>query len=262
MLATQAFPECHTGEEIAKELKRIVNSYSAREKVSAVVHDQAANMELCHRILSQEEGWESIFCSAHCLQLCLKERLSITAIDRLLGAAQKLVGHFHHSVVATEVLKKRQDQMGDTQKKIVQDVATRWNSSLHMLECLLVTRWPITAVLSDEAVTKRSDHYLDRKTEQWELAEEMVKVLQPFAVATIYFSYEENVSLSCVLPVLYGLQEGLKEEKNDHAVVAKFKEVVKKQIQTRWALQHLDVTSSLLLASAVDPWVQTIEISV
>ena len=93
-----------------------------------------------------------------------------------------------------------------------------------MLERLLEARWPITAVLSDEAATKRSDRYLDLKTEQWELPEEMVKVLQPFAVATTFFSYEENVSLSCVLPVLHGLQEGLKEKKNDNAVVAKFKE--------------------------------------
>lgn len=56
-----------------------------------------------------------------------------------------------------------------------------------------------------------------------------------------------------MLPILHGLQEGLKEKKNEHAVVAKFKEAVKKQIQTRWALHHLDETSSLVLASAVDP---------
>lgn len=101
-------------------------------------------------------------------------------------------------------------------------------------------------------MTKRPNRYLDLKTEQWELAEEMVEVLQPFAVATTFFSYE-NVSLSCVLPVLHGLQDGLKEKKNDHAVVAKFKEAVKKQIQTGWALHHLDETSSLVLASVVDP---------
>ena len=160
VLATQVFPKYHTGEAIAKELKCIVSSYSAREKVSAVVHDQAANMELCHRILSEQEGWESIF-SAHFLQLCLKEGLSIGTIDRLLGAAWKLVGHFHHSLVASEALKKRQERMGNPQKKLVQDVATRWNSSLHMLESLHEARWPITAVLSDEAATKRSDRYLD-----------------------------------------------------------------------------------------------------
>ena len=95
VLATQVFPKHHTGEAIAKDLKCIVSNYSARKKVSAVVHDQAANMELYHRILSEQEGWESILCSAHCLQLCLKEGLSIATIDRLLGAARKLVGHFH-----------------------------------------------------------------------------------------------------------------------------------------------------------------------
>ena len=83
-----------------------------------------------------------------CLQLYLKKGLSIATIDRLLGAVRNLVGHFHHSVVASEALKKWQEQMGNPQKKLVQDVATRWNSSLDMLESLLAARWPITAVLS------------------------------------------------------------------------------------------------------------------
>ena len=116
MLATQAFPEHHTGEAIAKELKCIVSSYSAGEKVFAVVHEQAANMELCYRILSEQEGWERIFCSAHCLQLCLKEGLSIATIDSLCGSARKLVGYFHHSVVAPQALKKWQKQMGSPEE--------------------------------------------------------------------------------------------------------------------------------------------------
>ena len=57
-----------------------------------------------------------------------------------------------------------------------------------------------------------------------------------------------------MLPVLHGLQEGLKEKKNDHAVVAKFKEVVQEQIRKRWTLSDLDESSSLVLASALDPW--------
>ena len=46
------------------------------------------------------------------------------------------------------------------------------------------------------SVTKRSDHSLDLRSEQWALAEELVKVLRPFEVATTFFSYEENFSLS------------------------------------------------------------------
>ena len=110
--------------------------------MSTIVHDQAANMELCLRILHDEKGWESICCNAHCLQLCLKVALSRVAIERLIGAASKLIQH----------------------------CATRWNSTFHMLERLIEMRWPVSAVLSDEQVTKRSDRYLDLKSEQWVLA--------------------------------------------------------------------------------------------
>ena len=74
-----------------------------------------------------------------------------------------------------------------------------------MLDRLIKLRWPVTAVLSDDSVTKRSDHYLDLKTEQWNIASELVKVLEPFDIATTFFSYEESEEsplLSCVLPIL------------------------------------------------------------
>ena len=40
------------------------------------------------------------------------------------------------------------------------------------------------------------------KNDQWNLAEELVKALHPIEVATTFLSYEENVSISYVLPVL------------------------------------------------------------
>ena len=73
-------------------LIEVAENLALSRKVSTVVHDEAANLELC---------------SAHCLQLCLKAGLTGNAIDRLIGAACKLVGHINHSVVASEQLKKR-----------------------------------------------------------------------------------------------------------------------------------------------------------
>ena len=118
MLATRAFPERHTGVEISQKLKKITTEFGISEKVIAIVHDQAANMELCCTLLMEEQGWESQKCSTHCLQLCINGGLQIPAIARLLGACRKLVGHFHYSVVATEALKRRCTQMEVTQKKL------------------------------------------------------------------------------------------------------------------------------------------------
>ena len=86
--------------------------------------------------------------------------------------------------------------MNITGKKLINSCPTRWNSTYEMLDRILKLWWPITAVLSDETVKKRSDRYLELRTEQLKLTEDTVDVLEPFAIATTFFSYEENVSIS------------------------------------------------------------------
>ena len=90
----------------------------------------------------------------------------LNSIDRLLGASQKRVSHFRHSVVASEALRTKQQQMDVNGRKLVKACVTCWNSSYKMLDRLLKLRWAVTAVLSDEEVTKRSDRCIDLKSEQ------------------------------------------------------------------------------------------------
>ena len=197
-------------------------------------------------ILEAERSWESLSCSAHSLQLCLKAGFDIPAISRLLACARKLVGHFHHSVVATEALKWKQSEMNVVGKKLVRDCVTQWNSSYFMLDRLVKLRWPVTAVLSDETDT-RSDQFLDLKTEQWNISAQLLKVLEPFDIATTSFSYEENPSLSCVLPVLHGLMEKLSSSSDDLTEVCQFKQKVKAEITQRWSFDSLDGDNILVL---------------
>ena len=68
-----------------------------------------------------------------------------------------------------------------------------------------------------------------------ELAEELVKILEPFNIATTFLSYEENVSASSILPVLYGLLDHLKapasDDEADSMAICQFKEAVSSQIK-------------------------------
>ena len=65
-----------------------------------------------------------------------------------------------------------------TGKNLMNSCVTCWNSAYEMLHHLVKLWWPVTAVLSDSQVTKSSDRYLDLKSEQWELAEELIEVLE------------------------------------------------------------------------------------
>lgn len=110
----------------------------------------------------------------------------------------------------------------------------------------------MTAVLSCDEVTKRSDRALDVKSEQWTLAEELVKVLQPFEVTTTFLSYEANASLSCLLPVIRGLLESLQKQAEDIPSVRQFKQKVATEIKLRWELDSLDTSSAPVLTPVVD----------
>ena len=56
-------------------------------------------------------------CSAHILQLCIADGFKNNmSIDRALGAARKLVGHFHHSALkfSCDVITRSRLQLTDT----------------------------------------------------------------------------------------------------------------------------------------------------
>ena len=83
-----------------------MDNWGISEKISVIVHDQASNMESSSDILERKRGLQGMKCSGHCLQLRVNAGLFINAIERLTGAASKLVGYFKHSVVASKELKK------------------------------------------------------------------------------------------------------------------------------------------------------------
>ena len=69
--------------------------------------------------------------------------------------------------------------------------------------------------MSDESVTKRQYRYLDLSPENWVVLEDLVAVLEPLEVATVFLSKENNASLSSVFPVVYGIVNKLEITESD-----------------------------------------------
>ncbi|KAK0134197.1 Zinc finger BED domain-containing protein 1 [Merluccius polli] len=130
VLQTCAMEERHTAANLAEHLRTSTSKWGLEGKVIACVHDNAANMVLANETILD---WESVPCFAHTLQLAVHDGLKANAMTRLTGACSRLVGHFHHSTVATNALKKKQAQLfpdGENHHKLIQSCKTRWNWSL------------------------------------------------------------------------------------------------------------------------------------
>ena len=248
VLLTREMPERHTGVHISERLMKATVEWKISEKVVAVVRDNAANMVLASQLL---EDWDDLPCFGHTLQLAVKAGLDLAIISRLTAMCRKIVGHFKHSVVAMGALREKQQSMNIAQHALVQDIATRWNSTYLMYERLAEQRWAVYAVIHDEQVTPSDQRHLDLKPDQWDLLLQLVVVLKPLQVATTALSLDQNVSSSLIHPVVNGLVNcHLKVRESDLAMVKRFKEVVTGEVLQRFPFHPESVA---VLSAALDP---------
>ncbi|KAM3862404.1 E3 SUMO-protein ligase ZBED1-like [Diretmus argenteus] len=186
-------------------------------------------------------------------------------INKALGAARSLVEHFRRSELASSKLKVKQKQMGtdkgargdEKPHKLIQDVAVRWNSSYYMVQRLVEQRWPVTAAISDPEITPRGKHYLDLKSDQWALLEDLEQVLKPFEKATVFLSGQSYVTISALPPVIIkGLQRSTQKTTYESAPVNSFQRAAAQEIASRWEGETTFIEGGRnvsLIAAVLDP---------
>ncbi|KAM3842535.1 E3 SUMO-protein ligase ZBED1-like [Diretmus argenteus] len=121
---------------------------------------------------------------------------------------------------------------------------------------LVEQRWPVTATLSDPAVTQRGKHYLDLKNEQWDLIEELIEGLEPFDGATEFLSGQKYVTLSVLPTLVQGLTKSIQGSAFETAPVKAYQAHVAEEIARRWQglfLFHPESPNTTLLTAALDP---------
>lgn len=257
-LTTMPLEERHTAANIAQWIEEVTTKFDIPvKKIKAVVHDNGANVVAAAKILQERHGWASVRCAGHTLNLVVQSSLKIhQAVSKCVTAARCLVEHFKKSELASTKLKDKQKQMGAKENMLVQSVCTRWNSTYAMLSRLQEQRWPVTATLSDPAVTQRGKHYLDLKPEQWNLIEELNQVLEPFESATVFLSGQQYVTLSALPHLVCKLKQNIEEPELETAPVRSFQTHAAEQITERWeGLTEFTPESPniTLLAAALDP---------
>lgn len=250
MLATKKMEESHTAEHISQTLKEVISDWDIPgTKIVSVVHDNATNMVACTNQLApintnQDPSWgtvQGVRCAGHTLQLCINSTLKKDPVCRTVAAARRLVSHSKKSAKASTALAEKQRGLNVAEHKLVQDVATRWNSVYLMLDRLLEQRGTVSAVLKDSTVSKRSDSDLELTTSHWRMAEDIVNVLKPMIKLTELLSQDMNTSLSATVPMLMNIKkQHLVVHKDDSAVTKTLKITLTEEIDRRWERRAIE----------------------
>ena len=167
------FPSCerHTVYNLLSNILSILDAWGIeKNKITCFVRDNAANITAAVR----EGDFTSIRCVDHTLQLAINGGLKVEAVTDILKIVRAIVGHFHRSPAAHQLLMNTQTQLQLPEHHLSQEVCTRWNSTFYMLQRIAELCRAVTTVLPETTCSA------ELTMTQWNIVNQLVLLLGPF----------------------------------------------------------------------------------
>ncbi|KAH9637309.1 hypothetical protein HF086_006953 [Spodoptera exigua] len=214
IIATSELADQHTSLNIANALRNILNEWNIFEKIVTIVTDNASSMK---KAIKDFLNKRNHFCVAHTINLAVKDciqaesdvypHLKNSDVINVISKSRAIVTHFKQSTKSSNALREMQTQMNLEIIKLKQDVQTRWNSTFYMLQRLLRAKVPLSATLPLLTSPPPS-----LNSEDWLIIEDCVALLQPMEKVTSVLSGESYPTLSCIIPIVRGLQSSIQNK--------------------------------------------------
>lgn len=247
LLECAPLPGSHTSINLSQELRRLLLEWKLTSKVIMVVADNAKNIQNA----IQELHLKKFGCMAHTINLTAQNGLQVEPIKTLLNKIKTCVSYFKRSTLATEKLLRYQMQVGEAHpKKLIQDVATRWNSVFFMVERFVVLEEAIRSTVG--LIDKDLPVFT---SEEWKMCKDLCTILKPLHEVTKELSGENYITGSLVIvfnrTLLNIYVEKIPQIPNIHPSVLEVAKVIANGIATR--LDRIEFSGTFSVCTFLDP---------
>ena len=229
----------HYAYDILESVNSVLDKFNINhQKIFSITTDNGANVKSA----VQQMGITNVKCAGHTLQLSVN--LGLKEVEGLISKCKTLV-----SILSKE---KKRKQLREAQLQItpglkktldvIKDVDTRWNSTFHSIERLVLLKPAIMQLYSTlnnhtlrevrkGAETMRS--FLPSE-EEFELLKELVVILSPFDEATEFLSGSKYPTLGFMTPMLEELARRLKNFTGLNDEVILVRDTILENLIERW----------------------------
>jgi len=214
LLSCESMHERETGENIARRLHEVFDSYDVNSKITAGTTDSGSNVKKGLSVA----GYVRISCFAHALNLVAHdamrtnlaqvaqamrdnreltiEEMGMKGFDDVRRKVRKFVERLHRSRNAKAEFKKCQTRVGLPTNEIEQEVDTRWNSCYIMLKTFFMMKDAVVLFLT----SPEGEDFMFQAAE-WKIIEQALEVLEPLYLVTVEISGDTYVTGSKIIPL-------------------------------------------------------------
>ena len=241
VLHAHPLPGSHSGEMLCREYNTMLSKWSIdNEQVHLIVRDNASNM-----VKAMSDGdFEDLGCFAHTLQLVINDGILSQRAVIDLTICHQIVRHFKHSPLVYDRLKSIQDRLQLKQHRLKQDVSTRWNSTLYMLQVILEQKMALAAYATEYGDVRQLT------TNQLDLVGKVVKVLCCVEEITKSIS-TDAASVSLIIPFVQAFRLTLKKNDDSDRGIRTMKADMLSSLNRRYA--DIETNTTLTIATLLDP---------
>lgn len=252
LLCVEEMPEAQSSVNIEIRLSEMAANFSiSSNNITCTVTDNGPNIV---NSVSLIDDWKQLKCANHTIQLAVKKGVQVTAIQRIVGRAKKLVAHFNKSNKKTNAYRRMQCDDGVQQPlTLVSYTQIRWNTVYLMLNRLIKLKDYIRRVLQDPELTSPNHASLDLSASQWSLCSSTVDVLKNFFDATKILSGRKYCTVSLTYPIVCSLKDKLiTNADTDVASIVELKQTMANKLDSSFFTDEW-VTSLPAIAALMDP---------
>jgi hypothetical protein len=237
-------------------IEAVLKEWHLEGKVCAAVSDNEA--VICKSIsdwlespLASEDGFQ-VHCGVHTLQLAVRQAFRDCRLDEFVQRWRSVVVHINRSSKLGDILEREAIEAELHKRRLVEDVETRWNSMLDMMQRLVDLQKPLIVVMSSKAWGNVAAHERAMKESDFDELKEIIGILKPLKSATDLLCGERYVSLSTLYPVFLALvRYHLIPSPQDSALARELKHTLVENLRRQWSEKLNDTVP--LLATLLDP---------
>ena len=225
VLCAEPLTERHTGVYLSEVFNSLLDKWSlSPDDVHCVMRDAGANMKKALFL----SGVNNTNCTSHQLHLTVKHGLtSEESVTGVISKCRSIATHFNHSTMAQEELKKIQVRINAPQLSVMQDVPTRWNSTLQMMIRMKDLNESLCLYASS------SEKIKPLTNQDNDILTSCITVLQPFEDITKKMS-KNSASISDVIPLVTTLKRMLASSAEDSQGIEVMRNTILTEINKRF----------------------------